>query len=112
MRTTQEVIEHHLQAFGEGLESILSDYDDNSCIISQQGTFTGMNEIREFFAAFIAGLPEGFMESFNITGMEVKDEVGYITWEAKPWFPLGTDTFVVNNGKFSFQTFAVYASDI
>ena len=109
MRTTQEVVEHHLQAFGEGLESILSDYDDNSCIISQQGTFTGMSEIREFFTAFVAGLPDGFMDAFNVTKMEVKDEVGYITWEANPWFPLGTDTFVVKNGIFSFQTFAVYS---
>ena len=110
MRSTQEVVEHHLQAFGEGLDSLMIDYDDNSCIISQQGTFKGSAEIRAFFEAFVAGLPEGFMDSFNVTKMEVQGEVGYITWEANPWFPLGTDTFVVRDGKFAYQTFAVHST--
>ena len=32
MKSTQEVLDHHLQAFGEGLESILSDYDERLVI--------------------------------------------------------------------------------
>lgn len=110
MRSTQEVINHHLQAFGEGLESILSDYDDNSCLITQQGTFKGMEEITGFFTAFIANLPEGFLDKFNVTNSVEDGEVGYITWEANPWFPMGTDTFVVRNDKFLYQTFAAYAA--
>ncbi|MDH4091978.1 MAG: nuclear transport factor 2 family protein [Cyclobacteriaceae bacterium] len=110
MKTTQQVLDHHMQAFGEGLDSILSDFDDNSCVISQQATYRGMTEIRAFFTAFVAGLPEGFMDAFKITKMEVAGEVAYITWEANPWFPFGTDTFVVKNGKINYQTFAVYSS--
>ncbi len=110
MRTTQEVLNHHLQAFGEGLDSILSDYNDNSCVISQQGTFRGMSEIRGFFSSFVAGLPEGFLDAFKVTKMEVDKEVAYITWEALPWFPLGTDTFVVKEGKILYQTFAAYGA--
>ena len=110
MRSTQEVIDHHLQAFGEGIDSILSDYDDNSYIISQQGTFRGTKEIRSFFEAFVSGLPDGFMDSFKVNICEVDGEVGYITWEANPWFPLGTDTFVVSNDKIRHQTFAAYSS--
>lgn len=110
MRTTQEVVEHHLQAFGEGLDSILSDYNDESCIISQKGTFRGSTEIRTFFESFVSGLPEGFMEAFKVTKMECNNEVGYITWEASPWFPLGTDTFVVKDGMINSQTFAAHAA--
>jgi hypothetical protein len=110
MRSTQEVLNHHLQAFGEGMESILSDYDDQSCIISQQGTFHGMVEITQFFTTFVSGLPDGFMEKFNITKSIVDGAVAYITWEANPWFPLGTDTFVINNDKIKHQTFAAYSA--
>ncbi|UQD57474.1 hypothetical protein [Flavobacterium sp. K5-23] len=108
MKTTQQVLDHHLQALGEGLESILSDYEDISCVISQQGTYHGMGEIKDFFTAFVGGLPDGFIDAFKVTKKEVDGEVAYITWEAKPWFPLGTDTFIIKNGKINYQTLAAY----
>lgn len=111
MRTTQEVLEHHMGAFNEGMESILSDYDENSCVISQQGIFKGMTEIKGFFTAFVEGMPEGMMDVFKVTGQQVDGEVAYITWEALPWFPLGTDTFVIRDGKILYQTFAAHAAD-
>ena len=110
MRSTEEVLGHHLQAFGEGIDSILSDYDDNSFVISQQGTFRGTSEIRSFFEAFVSGLPEGFMEAFKVTKSEVDGEVAYITWEANPWIPLGTDTFVIKEGVISYQTLAAHSA--
>lgn len=111
MRSTQEVFDHHLQAFGEGLDSILSDYDENSCVMSPQGTFHGVEEIRSFFSAFVGGLPEGFMEAFNVTNSVVDGEVAYMTWEANPWFPMGTDTFVIKDGTIRYQTFAAHSSE-
>ena len=110
MNTTQEVLNHHMQAFGEGIDSILSDYDDNSCVMSPQGTFRGSEEIRNFFTAFVGSLPEGFLDVFNVTLSDVDGEIAYITWEALPWFPLGTDTFVIRNGKILYQTFAAHAA--
>ena len=111
MNTTQEVLDHHLQAFGEGLDAVLSDYNEKSCVMSQQGTFKGMDEISDFFTAFVGSLPEGFLEALNLTKSDIEGEVAYITWEALPWFPLGTDTFVIRDGKILFQTFAVHAAD-
>ena len=108
MKSTQQVLDHHLQAFGEGLDSILSDYDENSCIISQQGIYRGIAPITAFFTAFVSGLPLGFMDSFKITKMEIDGDVAYLTWEANPWFPFGTDTFVIKDGKINYQTFAAY----
>ena len=46
---------------------------------------------------------------FNITKQEVRGETAYIVWNAeskKYRFPLGTDTFVIKNGKIVSQTFA------
>ena len=111
MKTAQEVLEHHLQAFGEGIDAILTDYDENSVIISQRGVFKGLIEVRAFFTAFVAGLPEGFMEAFEVTQVRSEGDVAYMTWVANPWFPLGTDTFVVKNGKISCQTFAAYSPE-
>jgi len=101
----------YLQAFGEGLESILSDYDDNSCFISQEGLFRAMAEIRTFFVAFIEGMPEGMMDVFKVTKTEVDGEIAYITWEALPWVPLGTDTFVIRDDKIIYQTLAVHSNE-
>ena len=106
MKSTQEGLDHHLQAFDEGLDSILSDYDENSTIMSPQGTFRGLDEIRDFFIAFIGALPEDFLDVFHITYSDVDGEVAFIAWEALPWFTLGTDTFIIQDGKILYQTFA------
>jgi len=111
MKSTQEVLDHHLGAFNEGMESILSDYDDNSCVIGQQGIFRGLSEIRDFFTAFVEGMPEGMMDALNVTVSEVDGEVAFITWEALPWVLLATDTFIVRDGKILYQTFASHAAE-
>ena len=110
MRSTQEVLDHHIQAFAEGIDSLMMDYNENSYIISQQGSFHGIEEIRNFFVAFVESLPEGFIDKFNLTNNVVHGDIAYITWDAQPWFPFGTDTFVIKNGMINYQTFAAHAS--
>ena len=39
----------------------------------------------------------------------VDGNIAYITWSIGSDVPLGTDTFVVDNGKIVSQTFAMYA---
>ena len=41
--------------------------------------------------------------------MQVDGNVAYITWSVGADIPMGTDTFVVGNGKIVSQTFAMYA---
>jgi hypothetical protein len=55
-------------------------------------------------------LPEGFFAAFKLIRQEVVGEVAYILWEAEPWIPLATDTFVARDGKFRVQTFAAYTA--
>ena len=105
---TQATLEHHLNAFTQGIDAIMQDYSEKSVVITPDATFRGLDEIRAFFTAFVESLPDGMWEAFTLKRQEVVGEVAYILWEANPWFPLGTDTFVVQDGKIVYQTFAAY----
>ncbi len=72
--------------------------------------YRGKPEIREFFEGFIASLPPGAMRQFSLRSLRVEEELAYITWSAGSEIPLGTDTFVVHDGKIVSQTFVMYAT--
>ena len=109
----ESVLRNHLQAAKIGVDAVLQDYTDRSVLITPDATYRGLAEIRRFFTTFLNGLPAGFFDAFKMNRQEISGEVAYILWEAKPWVPLATDTFVVRNGKFLLQTFAAYkASDL
>ena len=109
---TETVVRHHLQAFVEqqGLDAILNDYADDACFLSEGRAYCGKPAIREFFEAFIAGLPPEAVSRFTLRSLHVQGDVAYITWSAGPELPLGTDTFVVRKGRIASQTFAMYAA--
>ncbi len=102
---------NHLQAFLEqkGFAAILSDYDDEACFLSEDKTYCGKREIQEFFEHFMAALPPQAISRFALRSLRVAGDVAYITWNVGEELPLGTDTFVVRQGKIVSQTFAMYA---
>jgi len=104
--STEAVLEHHLEAFYQGIDAIMEDFTDASAVITVSATYRGLDEIRAFFSALLDGLPAGFDEAVKITRQEVVGEVAFLIWEARPWFPFCTDTFVVRDGKIACQTFA------
>ena len=107
---TRTVIETHLTAFVQqhGVDAIVRDYDDHASFLSEARTYHGKREIREFFESFLAWLPAGAIARFSLRALRVDGEVAYITWSAGDDVPLGTDTFVVRNGKIVSQTFAMH----
>ena len=104
----QGVLEHHLNAFYQGIDPLMEDFTDESVVITHDATYRGLAEIRMFFTRLIQGLPEGFDEAVKIKRHEIVGEVAFLLWEAGPWFPFCTDTFVVRDGKIMYQTFAAY----
>ncbi|QIE26610.1 hypothetical protein SBC1_41140 (plasmid) [Caballeronia sp. SBC1] len=106
--TTQQVFDHHLGAFAQGLDELLKDYDDRSTIITPDKTYSGSTEIRAFFKAFLEKADPGFWPAFKITSSCTMGEVAYLAWEAKPWVTLATDTLVVKDGKIAVQTFTPF----
>jgi ketosteroid isomerase-like protein len=109
---TETVVRHHLQSFVEqqGLDAILNDYADEACFLSEGRAYCGKSAIREFFTDFIAALPPQAIGQFTLRSLRVQGEVAYITWSAGSDLPLGTDTFVVREGRIVAQTFAMYAA--
>ena len=55
--STEEVLNHHLQAFGEGnLEAILEDYNEDSILCTPDGLLEGLNEIKPPVRVLLCGI--------------------------------------------------------
>ena len=109
---TETIVRNHLQAFVEqkGIAAILADYDESARFYSEARIYDGKREIGEFFANFIDSLPAGAIENFSLRSLRVDGNIAYITWSVGSDIPLGTDTFIVENGKIVSQTFAMYGA--
>ncbi|MDH3328626.1 MAG: nuclear transport factor 2 family protein [Desulfobulbaceae bacterium] len=103
--STEIVLQSYFQAARDGVDAVMQDFTDDSVLITHVATCRGLTEIRQFFTTLLDGLPEGFFDAFKMNRQDVVGELAYTLWEAKPWLPLATDTFVVRNGKILFQTF-------
>jgi ketosteroid isomerase-like protein len=108
MASTKDVLDHHLKCFGEGdLEGILSDYALSAVMFTADGPLRGSDAIRPLFQAMLAefGKPGA---TFTMKQQFVEGDYGYILWSAETAdnvYELGTDTFVVRDGKIMAQSF-------
>jgi hypothetical protein len=109
---TETVVRNHLQAFldQKGIAAILADYDDEASFYGEARIYHGKQEIGTFFENFIASLPPGAVDRFSLRSLRVDGDLAYITWSAGREIPLGTDTFIVRNGKIVLQTFAMHTA--
>ena len=98
-RSTQSVVDHHLKALQAGdVDEVLEDYTDDSVLITNLGgVVKGLDALRTAFGA--AGALRGFEER----SAHVEGDLAYITW-TMDGITLGTDTFVLANGKIVMQT--------
>ena len=109
MPSTREVLDHHIKCFGEAdLQGILSDYAPDAVLFTPDGPLRGAVEIRPLFQAMFAefGKP-GAM--FSMKHQSVVGDYAYILWTAETAdnvYELGTDTFIVRDGKIMAQSFA------
>lgn len=105
---TEAVVKQHMVALGKGdMEAVMADYSEGAILCSPQGLSRGHAEIRATIEPFVKKvLPPG--SDFKLQKMLVDGEVAYIAWTAESAgfrLPLGTDTFVVRDGKIVAQTF-------
>ena len=110
-RQTEAVFAHHVEALGEGLESVLSDYAEDAVLYTPDGPKRGRGEIRAFFEVFMAETLPKLLKSFELLRTDVDGEILYVTWTAGAVAPLGTDTFIIRDNKIQVQTFAAYFPD-
>lgn len=106
----KEVFDHHGQAFGAAnVDELLKDYTEQSVIFTPEGAVRGLGAIRRFFEKAVADFPPGMR--FEMKRLDIDGEVAYIVWSAstpRHEVPLGTDTFVVRDGKIAVQSFAAH----
>lgn len=106
--TSKNVLRSHLSSFLENdLAAVMSDYTDESILITQEKTYKGLQEIKLFFAGLITHFPNQ-KSSFDLDKLVVYDDFAYIVWHAKTpsiEVPLATDTYIINEGKIYRQTF-------
>jgi ketosteroid isomerase-like protein len=108
MASTKDILDHHLKCFGAGdLEGILSDYAPEAVLFTPDGPLRGINAIKPLFEAMIAefGKPGA---RFSMKQQFVEGNHAYILWSAETAanvYELGTDTFVVRDGKIVAQSF-------
>ena len=106
-RSTQEVLQHHLESLAaQDIEAVVSDYADDASLISPEVTVTGAEALNEFFVGLLKAMP-GIIDALSIDRTEIVGDVAYILWHAPGFAPLGTDTFVVRDGKIIAQTVAL-----
>ncbi|HEY1477998.1 MAG TPA: nuclear transport factor 2 family protein [Chthoniobacterales bacterium] len=108
MISTKDVIDHHLKCFGDGdLEGILSDYAPDAVLFTSDGPLRGIDAIKPLFQAMVAefGKPGA---TFSMKQQFVEGDYAYILWTAETAdnvYEVGTDTFVVRDGKIVAQSF-------
>ena len=107
--TTQDVLTHHLNCFGDGdIVGTMADYTAESRFFTPDGVLRGSEAIRRFFVSLFEEFAKPGI-SFEMLRQEVDGDTAYIVWKAETAdnrFELGTDTFIVQNGKIVTQTFA------
>jgi ketosteroid isomerase-like protein len=92
---THATITHHLDAVSRrDIDDVLRDYSPDSLIFTPDGPLRGLDKVREFYRRFFAAIPANFMSEFELGSFS----------------PLGTDTFIIRDGKIHVQSYAVYMS--
>jgi ketosteroid isomerase-like protein len=107
--STTAVLDQHLAAFGAGDgDEMLKDYTDDSVLITPDGPVRGREALHQAaFTGFFSGLFKPGTYEFTMDVTHVEGDVAYIVWHAtcaSSDVPLGTDTFVVRDGKIAVQT--------
>lgn len=108
-RKTTEILDRQNELFIKGeVDELMKDFSENATLFTPDGVLEGLDSIKKFYTDVTTNvLPPG--SDFKISKQEVRGETAYIVWsgESKSYrFPIGTDTFIMRNGKIIVQTFA------
>ena len=89
------------------LPTLMADYTEESLLITQEATYSGLKEIKDFFVGLMSYFPSE-QSTFILDKMEIRDELAFIVWHGRTpslAVPLGSDTFAMKEGKIHRQTF-------
>lgn len=106
--STEAILKRHLDAFGAGdMDAILADYTDDAVIVTNTGTYRGLDELPEFFGPLFEEFGQDGVE-LGVDQQIIEGQHAYITWHASTPdndYEFATDTFDIVEGKITFQSF-------
>jgi ketosteroid isomerase-like protein len=103
--TTRAVVARHLSALGGGtIDDVMADYADDAIMVSNLG---GVTRGAEALRAIFSHTPADLMADMEMTAEHYDGEIGYVAWKT-PRIAMGSDTFVVRDGKITAQTVALH----
>jgi hypothetical protein len=107
---TKAIMDHQTTAFVAGsADDVLTDFADDAVLILPDGVHRGRAAIHAAYSSLFSGLFKPGTYEFTMDAEHIEGEIAYIAWRAScatAEIPLGTDTFIVRNGKIVAQTFA------
>ena len=109
MASTKDVLEHHMKCFGEGdLKGILAGYAPGAVVFTPDGPLKGIDAIRPLFEAMFAEFAKPGAK-FAMKQQSIEGDYAYLLWTAETAdnvYEIGTDTFIVRDGKIVAQSIA------
>ena len=108
MKSTAEVLGHHLKCFaGRDLDGLMEDYSVDALFFSADGVLRGRPAIRLVFEKLFAEFAKpGAAIASKLRAVE--GDYAYLLWTAETpdnSYELGSDTFVIRDGSIQMQTF-------
>lgn len=107
--TSEAVLQNHLSSFMENnLNALMTDYTNDSILITPDTNYTGLEEIEGFFIDLMSHFPKK-KSIVELDKTVIDDELVYIVWHGKTpslEVSFATDTFIIKNSKILRQTFA------
>ncbi len=106
---SQELLFRHLECFAKfDLDGTIADYADDARFFGPGGVLRGSASIRDFYGSLF----EEFRKpgtSFELLQQEVDGDTVYVVWKAETalnTYEIGSDSFIVKNGKIATQIFS------
>jgi len=109
-RTPQEIFDHHIRALlARDVEALLTDYTDESVLITPAGVAAGLTAIRAAFGQLADALAGA---EFTIGSQTHHDDVLLLEWtlDAPAFAVRGVDTFLFDADSIRVQTISQSAT--
>ena len=109
MRSTTEILDHHLHCFANrDLDGLLADYSADAVFFGPEGALQGPEAIRPIFQKLLGEFSEPGV-SFTRQQRWVEGEYAHTVWSAETaenFYEFASDTFVIQNDRIRFQAFS------
>ena len=106
---SEQFMNGRLAAFGAGdVDALVAHYRGDAVVITQQGTLRGPAQIRSMIEGVVSEFARPGVH-FTLLHKAAEGPVVNFVWQAdtgRNVYQLGAETYVLDNGKVAYQTFA------